>query len=230
MALVEAIAAGASRSETGSSWSPSAPATPPGPRWSSGRPIRLEPSSHQGADAYGQPQQAPGGGRRSDVRPDRQDRPRTGGSRGLGRAIALALAGQGRRRRDQLPRQCRGRRESWPRSLALGRRALSIQGDTSAGREACEAIVKTALDGLGSIDILVNNAGITRDNLLCGWTPRSGMPSSTRTWAAVRDARAIARPMMKAPRANHHMSSAAGRMGNPGQANYAAAKAWRHRA
>ncbi len=87
--------------------------------------------------------------------------------------------------------------------------------------------MKAALDGLGSVDILVNNAGITRDNLL--------MRMDGDEWDAVIDTnlsgpfwmtRAIARPMLKA-RAGRiiNMSSAAGRMGNPGQANYAAAKA-----
>ena len=151
----------------------------------------------------------------------------TGGSRGLGRGIALALAGHG----ADVAINYRGNVEAADQVAGeitvLGRRALAIQGDTSAGREACEAIVKAALDGLGSLDILVNNAGITRDNLL--------MRMDAEEWDAVIDTnlggpfwmtRAIARPMVKA-RAGRiiNMSSAAGRMGNPGQANYAAAKA-----
>jgi 3-oxoacyl-[acyl-carrier protein] reductase len=109
----------------------------------------------------------------------------------------------------------------------LGRRALTIQGDTSAGREACEAIVRAAIDELGRVDILVNNAGITRDDLLMrmsadAWDEVIATNLSGPFWMT----RAIARPMMKA-RAGRiiNMSSAAGRMGNPGQANYAAAKA-----
>ena len=74
-----------------------------------------------------------------------------------------------------------------------------IQGDTSAGREACEAIVKAALEAFGTVDILVNNAGITRDNLL--------MRMDAEEWDAVLQTnlagpfwmtRAMARPMMKA--------------------------------
>ncbi len=110
---------------------------------------------------------------------------------------------------------------------ASGRKAEAIQGDTSAGRESCEEIVKAAIAAFGTIDILVNNAGITRDNLL--------MRMDEEEWDAVIATnlagpfwmtRAVARPMMKA-RAGRiiNMSSAAGRMGNPGQANYAAAKA-----
>jgi len=151
----------------------------------------------------------------------------TGGSRGLGRAIALALARQG----ADVAINYRGNADAADAAAAeirgLGRRAVVVQGDTGAGRAACEEIVKAALDEFGTIDILVNNAGITRDNLL--------MRMSADEWDAVIATnlsgpfwmtRAIARPMIKA-RAGRiiNMSSAAGRMGNPGQANYAAAKA-----
>ncbi|MGH2428424.1 MAG: 3-oxoacyl-[acyl-carrier-protein] reductase [Candidatus Limnocylindria bacterium] len=151
----------------------------------------------------------------------------TGGSRGLGRAIALALAGQG----ADVAINYRGNTEAADdvaqRIAGTGRRALTIQGDTSGGRDAAEAIVKAALDGLGSVDILVNNAGITRDNLL--------MRMDADEWDAVISTnlagpfwmtRAVSRPMMKARSGRIiNMSSAAGRMGNAGQANYAAAKA-----
>ena len=151
----------------------------------------------------------------------------TGGSRGLGRAIALALAGQG----CDVAVNFRGNQAAADDVVAqisaMGRTALAIQGDTGAGREACEAIVKAALDAFGKVDILVNNAGITRDNLL--------MRMSEEEWDAVLATnlagpfwmtRAVARPMMKARFGRIiNMSSAAGRMGNPGQANYAAAKA-----
>jgi 3-oxoacyl-[acyl-carrier protein] reductase len=151
----------------------------------------------------------------------------TGGSRGLGRAIALAFAGRG----AHVAVNYRGNAEAAEATVqeieSLGRRAVAIQGDTAAGREACEAIVRAALDAFERIDILVNNAGITRDNLL--------MRMDAAEWQAVIDTnlsgpfwmtRAIARPMMKARGGRIiNMSSAAGRMGNPGQANYAAAKA-----
>ncbi len=151
----------------------------------------------------------------------------TGGSRGLGRAIALALAGQGADVAINYRGNADAAAEVEASITAMGRRAVAIQGDTSAGREACEAIVKAAIDGLESVHILVNNAGITRDNLL--------MRMDADEWDAVIDTnlsgpfwmtRAIARPMMKARSGRIiNMSSAAGRMGNPGQANYAAAKA-----
>jgi 3-oxoacyl-[acyl-carrier protein] reductase len=151
----------------------------------------------------------------------------TGGSRGLGRAIAIAFARQGADVAVNYRADAGAAEEAVAEITALGRRALKVQGDTAEGRDACEAIVKAALDGLGSVDILVNNAGITRDNLL--------MRMDADEWDAVLDTnlggpfwmtRAIARPMMKARSGRIiNMSSAAGRMGNPGQANYAAAKA-----
>jgi 3-oxoacyl-[acyl-carrier protein] reductase len=151
----------------------------------------------------------------------------TGGSRGLGRAIALAFAEQGADVAINYRGNAEAADEVVRRAGSLGRRAVAIQGDTSAGREACEAIVKGAIDGLGAVDILVNNAGITRDNLL--------MRMDADEWDAVIDTnlggpfwmtRAIARPMVKARSGRIiNMSSAAGRMGNAGQANYAAAKA-----
>lgn len=151
----------------------------------------------------------------------------TGGSRGLGRAIALALAGQGADVAINYRGNAEAADEVAQQITSTGRRAITIQGDTSAGREPCEAIVKAAIDGLGSVDILVNNAGITRDNLLMRmdadeWDAVIGTNLSGPFWMT----RAIARPMLKARRGRIiNMSSAAGRMGNVGQANYAAAKA-----
>jgi 3-oxoacyl-[acyl-carrier protein] reductase len=109
----------------------------------------------------------------------------------------------------------------------MGRAAIPIQGDTSAGREACEAIVKAAMDEFGKVDILVNNAGITRDNLMMRmddeeWSSVISTNLSGPFWMT----RAIARPMLKARSGRIiNMSSVAGRMGNVGQANYASAKA-----
>jgi 3-oxoacyl-[acyl-carrier protein] reductase len=151
----------------------------------------------------------------------------TGGSRGLGRAIALAFAAQGADVAVNYRGNADAAQETVTRIRAAGRQAEAVQGDTSAGREACEAIVKAALDTFGRVDILVNNAGITRDNLLMRmdeeeWESVIGTNLSGPFWMT----RAIARPMMKARSGRIiNMSSAAGRMGNAGQANYAAAKA-----
>jgi 3-oxoacyl-[acyl-carrier protein] reductase len=151
----------------------------------------------------------------------------TGASRGLGRAIALAFAGQGADVAVNYRGNAEAAQEVATRIDRMGRRALLVQGETSGGREACEAIVKEALESLGTIDILVNNAGITRDNLMMRmdaeeWDAVIGTNLSGPFWMT----RAVARPMLKARSGRIiNMSSAAGRMGNPGQANYAAAKA-----
>ncbi len=151
----------------------------------------------------------------------------TGGSRGLGRAIALALARQGADVGVNYRDNADAAAEVVTEIRAMGRAAIAIKGDTSAGRESCEAIVKAALDEFGKIDVLVNNAGITRDNLI--------MRMDADEWDSVIDTnlsgpfwmtRAIARPMLKARSGRIiNMSSVAGRMGNVGQANYASAKA-----
>jgi len=151
----------------------------------------------------------------------------TGASRGLGRAMALAFARQGADVVVNYRESAAAADEVVSEITALGRRAIAVQGSTAEGREACEAIVKAALDEFGKVDILVNNAGITRDDLL--------IRMDAEDWDAVIDTnlsgpfwmtRAVARPMMKARHGRIiNMSSVAGRIGNAGQANYVAAKA-----
>jgi 3-oxoacyl-[acyl-carrier protein] reductase len=151
----------------------------------------------------------------------------TGASRGIGRAIAVALAGQGADVAVNYRENAAAADEVVAEITALGRRAIAVQGSTADGREACEAVAKAALDAFEKVDILVNNAGITRDDLL--------MRMDEEAWEAVIDTnlsgpfwmtRAVARPMMKARYGRIiNMSSVAGRIGNAGQANYASAKA-----
>jgi len=151
----------------------------------------------------------------------------TGASRGLGRAMALAFARQGADVVVNYRESAAAADEVVSEITALGRRAIAVQGSTADGREACEAIVRAALDEFGKVDILVNNAGITRDDLL--------IRMDAEDWDAVIDTnlsgpfwmtRAVARPMMKARHGRIiNMSSVAGRIGNAGQANYVAAKA-----
>jgi 3-oxoacyl-[acyl-carrier protein] reductase len=151
----------------------------------------------------------------------------TGGSRGLGRAIALAFAGQGADVAVNYRGNAEAADEVVSRIRGLGRRAEAIQGDTSGGREAAEAIVRAATAAFGTVDILVNNAGITRDNLMmrmdeAEWQDVIDTNLSGPFWMT----KAVTRPMMKARRGRIiNMSSVAGRMGNAGQANYASAKA-----
>ena len=151
----------------------------------------------------------------------------TGGSRGLGRAIALAFARQG----ADVAVNYRGNAEAAEAVVAelsaLGRRSVAIQGDTSQGREACETIVKAAIDALGAIDILVNNAGITRDNLLMRMKDEDWQAIlDTNLTSVFRTSKAVMRSMMKARKGRIvNIASVIGVTGNAGQANYAAAKA-----
>jgi len=151
----------------------------------------------------------------------------TGGGRGLGRAIGLAFARQGAAVAVNYRANAEAAEAVVAEVEALGGRAVAVRGDTAGGRAACEAIVKAAFEALGRLDILVNNAGITRDDLLmrmdeAAWHDVLETNLAGPFWMT----RAVSRPMMKARGGRIiNMSSAAGRMGNPGQANYAAAKA-----
>ncbi|MEL6678565.1 MAG: 3-oxoacyl-[acyl-carrier-protein] reductase [Pseudomonadota bacterium] len=109
---------------------------------------------------------------------------------------------------------------------ALGARAHVLPCNLS-DMEAVAALPKAAAEAMGSVDILVNNAGITRDNLF--------MRMSDEEWdtvlavnlsAAMRLSRGVMRGMMKARWGRIiNVTSVVGAVGNPGQANYAAAKA-----
>jgi 3-oxoacyl-[acyl-carrier protein] reductase len=151
----------------------------------------------------------------------------TGASRGIGRALALAFAGQGADVAVNYRESAEAAEAVAAEISGLGRRAVAVQGSTADGRDACEAIVAATLDAMGKVDILVNNAGITRDDLIMrmdpdDWDAVIATNLSGPFWMT----KAVSRPMMK----NRHgriinMSSVAGRMGNVGQANYVAAKA-----
>ncbi len=141
----------------------------------------------------------------------------TGGSRGIGRSIALELARAGA---AVVVGYRSGQQQAEEVAAAIGGRA--IQADV-ADAEAAAALVAAA----GDVDILVNNAGLTRDGLLARM--------SDDDWRTVIDTnlssvfytcRAVARPMMK-KRAGAivNVSSIVGVHGNVGQTNYAAAKA-----
>ena len=150
----------------------------------------------------------------------------TGGSRGIGRAIVLALARQG----ADVAFSYRGNVEAAAEVEAavgsLGRQALAHRGDAS-DPDAAEGLVAATLGAYGRIDILVNNAGITRDDLVMRMSPDA--------WREVIDTnlsgtfytiKAAMRPMLKARQGRIiNVSSVSGQAGNAGQANYSAAKA-----
>jgi 3-oxoacyl-[acyl-carrier protein] reductase len=150
----------------------------------------------------------------------------TGASRGIGRAIALALAEAGADVAVNYAGSEQAAADTVARIEAMGRTAFKIRADVSRAEEV-DAMIKEVLDRFGKLDILVNNAGITRDNLL--------MRMKDEEFDAVIDTnlkgvfycmKAASRPMMKQRSGRIiSISSVVGSTGNPGQANYAAAKA-----
>ena len=150
----------------------------------------------------------------------------TGGSRGIGRAICIELAKQGANIVVNFSGSEAKAKAVVEEIEALGSKAIAVQADV-ADSASVDGLMKQALEAFGSIDILVNNAGITRDNLL--------MRMKEQEWDDVIDTnlkgvflctKAVTRQMMK-QRAGRiiNISSIVGVAGNPGQANYVAAKA-----
>jgi 3-oxoacyl-[acyl-carrier protein] reductase len=150
----------------------------------------------------------------------------TGASRGIGREIALELARQGA---DVIVNYAGSEAKAYEvveEIKGLGREAIAIQCDVS-NNESVTDMVKATIDHFGKIDILVNNAGITRDNLL--------MRMKENEWDDVMNinlkgvflcTKAVTRQMMKQRNGRIiNISSVVGVSGNPGQANYVAAKA-----
>ena len=141
----------------------------------------------------------------------------TGGSRGIGRAIALEL---GRAGASVVVGYRSGKDEAESVAAEIGGRA--VQADVSDA-DAARALV----EGAGDLDILVNNAGITRDGLLARMPDEDWRDViETNLSSLFYTCRAVARPMMKRRGGSIvNVSSIVGVHGNPGQTNYAAAKA-----
>ena len=147
----------------------------------------------------------------------------TGASRGIGAAIADELAAQGAK--------VIGTATSESGAAAIGARLAASGGAGRALDVTDGAAVETLIEGIGkefgAVSILVNNAGITRDQLL--------MRMKDEDWNAILDtnlssvyrtSKAVMRGMMKARKGRIiSIASVIGLTGNPGQANYAAAKA-----
>jgi 3-oxoacyl-[acyl-carrier protein] reductase len=150
----------------------------------------------------------------------------TGATRGIGRAIAVRLAEDGfniviNYRGDTGPAD-----ELAAEIEAAGGKSQAIKADVTNPDDVA-ALIEGAIEAFGKIDVLVNNAGITRDTLI--------MRMSEEDWDAVLTtnlkgaflcSKAAIRPMMRQRSgAIVNLSSVVGLVGNPGQANYAAAKA-----
>jgi 3-oxoacyl-[acyl-carrier protein] reductase len=149
----------------------------------------------------------------------------TGGSRGIGRAAALALA----RRGADVVVGFRSREEEARRVVeevaALGRRARAVRADVSVAAEA-EALVAAALEEFGRLDILVNAAGVLREGFLM-LAPDAQLREvlETNVLGAMHALRAAIRPFMsRREGAVVNVGSVAGTRGLPGQAAYAASK------
>ncbi len=150
----------------------------------------------------------------------------TGASRGIGRAIAIALAAEGAKVVVNYASSSGPADEVVTTITQVGGEAIALQADVSQPDQV-DNLIKTVMDQWGRIDILVNNAGITRDTLL--------MRMKLEDWQAVIDlnlsgvflcTRAVAKIMLKQKAGRIvNIASVAGQMGNPGQGNYSAAKA-----
>lgn len=150
----------------------------------------------------------------------------TGGSRGIGRAICLALAAQGINVAINYAGSAAAAQAVAEECRALGVEAFAIQGNVAIESEA-QALVEETIAKFGRIDILVNNAGITRDNLMMRMTEADfDAVLDTNLRGAFHCMKAACRPMMKQRSGRIvNISSIVGVRGNAGQANYAASKA-----
>ncbi|RXZ76994.1 3-oxoacyl-[acyl-carrier-protein] reductase [Paenibacillaceae bacterium] len=150
----------------------------------------------------------------------------TGASRGIGRAIAIALAEAGSDVAVNYSGSEAAAAETAAAIEALGRRTLTIKANVGRVDEF-DSMVKQVVDTFGKIDILVNNAGITRDNLIMRMKEDEfDQVIETNLKGVFNGIKAVTRPMMKQRSGRIiNISSVVGSIGNPGQANYVAAKA-----
>jgi 3-oxoacyl-[acyl-carrier protein] reductase len=150
----------------------------------------------------------------------------TGASRGIGRAVALALATEGAKVAVNYASSSAAADEVLAEIVSAGGEAIALAADVSK-TDQVDLLTSNVMAKWGRIDILVNNAGITRDTLL--------LRMKLEDWQAVIDlnltgvflcTKAASKIMLKQRSGRIiNIASVAGQMGNPGQANYSAAKA-----
>lgn len=150
----------------------------------------------------------------------------TGASRGIGRAIALALASEGANVVVNYASSSQAAEDTVAAIAPFGVEAIALKADVSKA-EDIESLFQTTMNKWGRVDVLVNNAGIARDTLL--------LRMKSEDWQRVIDlnltgvflcTRAAAKIMLKQKSGRIvNIASVSGLMGNPGQANYSAAKA-----
>ena len=150
----------------------------------------------------------------------------TGGSRGIGRAIAVALAREGAKVAINFAGNEKAAEETKALVEQAGSEAILLKADVS-DKDADAALIDTIIKTYGKIDILVNNAGITRDNLMLRMKEDDfDAVIDTNLRSVFYLTKAAAKSMMKKRTGRIiNMSSVVGLTGNAGQVNYAAAKA-----
>ena len=150
----------------------------------------------------------------------------TGGSRGIGRAVCVALAKQGC---NIIVNYCHGEtnaQETVALCKAEGVEAVAVQADVSTA-EGCKKLFDEAMNAFGRVDVLVNNAGITRDNLILRMTEADfDAVLNANLKGAFLCCKEAARRMVRQRYGRIiNLSSVVALRGNAGQTNYAASKA-----
>ena len=150
----------------------------------------------------------------------------TGGSRGIGRAVCVALAKQGC---NVVVNYCHGEAaaaETAALCKELGVEAVTVQADVSTA-EGCKKLFEEAVNAFGRVDILVNNAGVTRDNLILRLSEEDfDTVLNANLKGAFLCCKEAARRMVRQRYGRIvNLSSVVGLRGNAGQTNYSASKA-----
>jgi 3-oxoacyl-[acyl-carrier protein] reductase len=150
----------------------------------------------------------------------------TGGSRGIGEAIAIELAGRGANVVVNYVHSAAKANAVAEKVRGLGVGALVVQADV-ADMEASNALIQSAIDEFGQLDILINNAGITRDTLIMLMKEDDfDAVIATNLKGTFNCAKAAVRSMMRKRYGRIvNISSISGIIGNAGQTNYSASKA-----
>lgn len=151
----------------------------------------------------------------------------TGGTRGIGKAIAARFAEQGASIAIFGTNPERGREaiQELQKDVVEGQKISFYQVDVGDASQV-ESTMQKVYEDFGHVDILVNNAGVTRDNLLMRLTEEDWeRVINTNLKSIYNTCRSVIRPMMKARQGKIiNIASVVGLMGNPGQTNYAASK------
>ncbi len=151
----------------------------------------------------------------------------TGASRGIGRAIAETLAGNGASVVVNYHSSEAAAEDVVATIIKAGGTAVAVRADVSLFDEA-DALIKRAIETYGQVDILVNNAGTTRDTLLLSMKEAQWDDVvDTNLKSVFNCCKAVTRPMVRRKQGGRiiNISSVSGIVGQPGQTNYAASKA-----